>query len=68
MTIRNSDYCTQREEFNFSFILITFIGTLGFSIVLPLLVFLVIDLDGNAIVYGILVQCTLHFNSLVLQS
>jgi MFS transporter, DHA1 family, tetracycline resistance protein len=54
MTRRNSDYCTQREEFNFSFILITFIGTLGFSIVLPLLVFLVIDLDGNAIVYGIL--------------
>jgi len=34
--------------------LITFIGTLGFSIVLPFLVFLVIDLGGNAIVYGIL--------------
>ena len=35
-------------------LLITFIGTLGFSIVLPFLVFLVIDFGGNAIVYGIL--------------
>ena len=35
-------------------LLITFIGTLGFSIVLPFLVFLIIDLGGNAIVYGIL--------------
>jgi MFS transporter, DHA1 family, tetracycline resistance protein len=38
----------------FPLLLITFIGTLGFSIVLPFLVFLVIDLGGNAIVYGIL--------------
>ncbi len=35
-------------------LLITLIGTLGFSIVLPFLVFLVTDLGGNAIVYGIL--------------
>src|SRR4029078_568741 len=35
-------------------LLITFIGTLGFSIVLPFLVFLVIDFGGNAIIYGIL--------------
>jgi DHA1 family tetracycline resistance protein-like MFS transporter len=35
-------------------LLITFIGTLGFSIVLPFLVFLVTDLGGNAIIYGIL--------------
>jgi MFS transporter, DHA1 family, tetracycline resistance protein len=35
-------------------LLITFIGTLGFSIVLPFLVFLVTDLGGNAIVYGLL--------------
>ena len=35
-------------------LLITFIGTLGFSIVLPFLVFLVTDLGGNAILYGIL--------------
>src|SRR5918998_2578391 len=34
--------------------LITFIGTLGFSIVLPFLVFLVTDLGGNAIIDGIL--------------
>ncbi|HET8857255.1 MAG TPA: MFS transporter [Nitrososphaeraceae archaeon] len=35
-------------------LLINFIGTLGFSIVLPFLVFLVIDFGGNAILYGIL--------------
>ena len=35
-------------------LLITFIGTLGFSIVLPFLVFLVTDLGGNAIIYGII--------------
>ncbi|MFL6524901.1 MAG: MFS transporter [Nitrososphaera sp.] len=38
----------------FPLLLINFIGTLGFSIVLPFLVFLVVDLGGNAIVYGIL--------------
>ncbi|HJT85669.1 MAG TPA: MFS transporter [Nitrososphaeraceae archaeon] len=35
-------------------LLSNFIATLGFSIVLPFLVFLVIDFGGNAIVYGIL--------------
>ena len=35
-------------------LLINFIGTLGFSIVLSFLVFLVMDFGGNAIVYGIL--------------
>ena len=35
-------------------LLINFIGTLGFSIVLPFLIFLVIDFGGNAIIYGIL--------------
>ncbi|HET7643133.1 MAG TPA: MFS transporter, partial [Nitrososphaeraceae archaeon] len=35
-------------------LLSNFIGTLGFSIVLPFLVFLVINFGGNAIVYGIL--------------
>ena len=34
--------------------MINFIGTIGFSIVLPFLVFLVIDFGGNSIVYGIL--------------
>ncbi|MDN5846155.1 MAG: MFS transporter [Candidatus Nitrosocosmicus sp.] len=31
-----------------------FVGTLGFSIVLPFLVFLVVDFGGNSIIYGIL--------------
>jgi MFS transporter, DHA1 family, tetracycline resistance protein len=39
----------------FPILLINFIGTLGFSIVLPFLVFLVTDFGGNAIVYGMLV-------------
>ena len=35
-------------------LLVNFIGTLGFSIVLPFLVFLVKDFGGNAIIYGML--------------
>ena len=35
-------------------LLVNFIGTLGFSIVLPFLVFLVRDFGGNAIIYGVL--------------
>ncbi len=35
-------------------LLVNFIGTLGFSIVLPFLVFLVTRFGGNALVYGIL--------------
>jgi MFS transporter, DHA1 family, tetracycline resistance protein len=38
----------------FPLLLINFIGTLGFSIVLPFLIFLVIGFGGNAIVYGLL--------------
>ena len=38
----------------FPILLINFIGTLGFSIILPFLVFLVKDFGGNAIVFGIL--------------
>src|SRR5215510_300121 len=38
----------------FPILLVNFIGTLGFSIVLPFLVFLVKDFGGNAIVYGML--------------
>ena len=38
----------------FAILLINFIGSLGFSIVLPFLVFLVTDFGGNAIVYGML--------------
>ena len=35
-------------------LLVNFVGTLGFSIVLPFLVFLVMKFGGNAIVYGLL--------------
>jgi DHA1 family tetracycline resistance protein-like MFS transporter len=38
----------------FPLLFINFVGTLGYSIVLPFLVFLVIDFGGNVIVYGIL--------------
>jgi MFS transporter, DHA1 family, tetracycline resistance protein len=38
----------------FPILLINLIGTLGFSIVLPFLVFLVKNFGGNAIVFGIL--------------
>ena len=38
----------------FPILLINFIWTLGFSIVLPFLVFLMKDFGGNAIVFGIL--------------
>jgi MFS transporter, DHA1 family, tetracycline resistance protein len=38
----------------FPLLLINFIGTLGFSIVLPFLVFLVKDFGGNAVIFGIL--------------
>ena len=33
---------------------VNFVGTMGFSIVLPFLVFLVVDWGGNALVYGIM--------------
>jgi MFS transporter, DHA1 family, tetracycline resistance protein len=38
----------------FPILLINFIGTLGFSIVLPFLVFMVSKFQGNALVYGLL--------------
>ena len=38
----------------FPILLVNFVGTLGFSIVLPFLVFLVMKFGGDAIVYGIL--------------
>ena len=38
----------------FPILLVNFIGTLGFSIVLPFLVFLVTRFGGNAFVYGLL--------------
>ena len=44
----------ERQGQLFPILLVNFIGTLGFSIVLPFLVFLVRDFGGNAIAYGIL--------------
>ena len=44
----------QNQSQLFPLLLVNFIGTLGFSIVLPFLVFLVKDFGGNAIVFGIL--------------
>ena len=38
----------------FPLFLVNFVGTLGFSIVLPFLVFVVMNFGGNAIVYGLL--------------
>ncbi len=38
----------------FPILLVNFIGSLGFSIVLPFLVILVLDLGGNEVIYGIL--------------
>jgi MFS family permease len=38
----------------FPILLVNFVGTLGFSIVLPFLVFLVMKFGGDAIVYGLL--------------
>jgi MFS transporter, DHA1 family, tetracycline resistance protein len=38
----------------FPLLLVNFVGTLGFSIVLPFLIFVVMKFGGNAIVYGLL--------------
>src|SRR5919202_2526775 len=38
----------------FPILLVNFVGTVGFSIVLPFLVFVVMKFGGNAIVYGLL--------------
>lgn len=35
-------------------LLVSFIGTLGFSVILPFLVFLVQDFGGNAVMYGLI--------------
>src|SRR3972149_8413392 len=45
---------TKKRKPLLAILLVNFTGTLGFSIVLPFLVFLVMKLGGNAIVYGLL--------------
>jgi MFS transporter, DHA1 family, tetracycline resistance protein len=49
--LNNAD---QKKISVFPLLLVNFTGTLGFSIVLPFLVFLVTDFGGNAVVYGLL--------------
>jgi MFS transporter, DHA1 family, tetracycline resistance protein len=44
---------TQKTIPLFPILLVNFIGMLGFSIVLPFLVFLVTDFGGNAFIYGL---------------
>jgi len=48
----------------FPILLVNFIGTLGFSIVIPILVIIVDNLGGNAIIYG-LVGATYSFFQLI---
>ncbi len=38
----------------FPILLVNFIGILGYSIVIPILIFIVIDMGGNGFIYGIL--------------
>src|SRR5919202_5217383 len=43
-----------KQDSLFPILLVSFVGPLGFSIVLPFLVFVVMKFGGNAIVYGLL--------------
>ena len=55
MTKTASD--TQQQSFNkklFPLLLVNFIGALGYSIILPFLVYLITDFGGNAVIYGII--------------
>ena len=45
--------------------LVNFVGALGFSIVLPFLVFLIEDFGGNAFVYGLVGATYPRFSSSV---
>ncbi len=45
---------TEKSPPVFPILLVNFIGTLGFSIVIPFLVFIVTKFGGNALVYGIM--------------
>jgi MFS family permease len=49
-----TNYTNNKKVPLFPILLVNFIGTLGFSIVLPFLVFLVVRFGGNAIIYGII--------------
>ena len=45
---------TKNQPSIFPLLLVNFIGTLGYSIIMPFLVFLVTRFGGNAIIYGVL--------------
>ncbi|MEO0338399.1 MAG: MFS transporter [Bacteroidota bacterium] len=48
------DISTTKQSSIFPVLLVNFIGMLGYSIIIPLLVFLVQDFGGNAFIYGLL--------------
>lgn len=45
---------TKNQPSIFPLLLVNFIGTLGYSIILPFLVFLVTRFGGNAVIYGVM--------------
>ena len=50
-----SPHIAKRDTFSiFPILTVNFIGTLGYSIVMPFLIFLVTKFGGNAVVYGVL--------------
>ncbi len=51
MTLKKTSFFTAKI---FPILLVNFIGILGYSIVIPILIFIVIDLGGNGFIYGIL--------------
>jgi len=59
----SSDSPEEKKISLFPLFVVNFIGTLGFSIVLPFLVFLVNRLGGNAFVYGPLQPLNIHTGS-----
>ena len=59
-------YSIEKQPQLFPIFLVNFIGTLGFSIVLPFLIFVVIKFGGNAIVYGLLAATYSSFSLLEL--
>lgn len=54
MVLNNSRLDQKQKIPLLPILLVNFIGTLGFSVVLPFLVFVVTKLGGNAVVYGII--------------
>jgi MFS family permease len=54
MMIRDSESSSVDEKALFPLYAITFIGTLGFGVILTFLVYLVTDYGGNALIYGLL--------------